>query len=128
MAQETAVHRWDAQDAAGGALPIDHDIAADGIDEFMAWFLDEDELAEGAETVGLIATDTGDSWIARVAHGELTVRTADRATSLGPVEAKARGSVSDLLLLLWRRVRLDSLDVSGDPAALARFLRRASLS
>jgi hypothetical protein len=43
------------------------------------------------------------------------------------VEAQAEGSASDLLLLLWRRIRLDSLEISGDPAALARFLRRAEL-
>jgi uncharacterized protein (TIGR03083 family) len=127
MAQETAVHRWDAQDATGEDAPIAADIAADGIDEFLTWFLDADELAEGAETVGLEATDAGATWIARVAGGELTVRSADRASALGPVEARARGTASDLLLLLWRRVRLDALDVSGDPAALARFIRRAAL-
>ena len=127
MAQETAVHRWDAQDAAGNEAPIDSGLAVDGVDEFLTWFLDGEQLEDGAETVGFVAGDTGDSWVARVAGGELTVRPADRASALGPVEARAEGTASDILLMLWRRVRLDSLAVSGDPAALARFLRRAEL-
>jgi uncharacterized protein (TIGR03083 family) len=127
MAQETAMHRWDAQDAAGEGAPIETDLAADGIDEFLTWFLDGDQLEIGAETVGFAAADTGDSWVARVADGELTVRPSARASALGPVEAQVEGSASDLLLLLWRRIRLDSLEISGDPAALARFIRRAEL-
>ena len=36
MAQEVAVHRWDAQAAAGATTPIDAALAADGIDEVLA--------------------------------------------------------------------------------------------
>ena len=35
QAQETAVHRWDAEQAAGRAFTIDPDLAADSIDEFL---------------------------------------------------------------------------------------------
>lgn len=40
MAQETAVHRWDADSAVhgtGGAAPIDDLLADDGIDELLGW-------------------------------------------------------------------------------------------
>jgi uncharacterized protein (TIGR03083 family) len=129
MAQETAVHRWDGQDALGPAEPIATDIAVDGIEEYLYQFVGANPatLADGAETVRFEASDTGDAWVARVAHGVLDVRPAGRASSLVPVEATARGSASNLLLLLWRRRRLDTLDVDGDPAAIARFLIRADL-
>ena len=35
QANETAVHRWDAQTAAGATEPIEHALAVDGIDEFF---------------------------------------------------------------------------------------------
>jgi uncharacterized protein (TIGR03083 family) len=129
MAQETAVHRWDGQGAVGAAEPIAADIAADGIDEFLFGFVGSDPstLADGAETVRFETSDTGNAWVARVAHGMLDVRPAERASSLVEVEATARGSASDVLLVLWRRRRLDTLEVSGDPAAIARFLIRADL-
>ncbi|MGH3579296.1 MAG: maleylpyruvate isomerase family mycothiol-dependent enzyme, partial [Mycobacterium sp.] len=34
-AQETAVHRWDAQQAAGRPRPVDPDLAVDGIEELL---------------------------------------------------------------------------------------------
>ncbi|MDP6213512.1 MAG: maleylpyruvate isomerase family mycothiol-dependent enzyme, partial [Acidimicrobiales bacterium] len=33
MACEAAIHRWDAEDAAGTATPIEHDLAVDVVDE-----------------------------------------------------------------------------------------------
>jgi hypothetical protein len=130
MAQETAVHRWDGQDAVEASEPIAADVAVDGIDEFLFQFVGADPamLADGAETVRFEASDTGDAWVARVAHGALDVRPSERASPLVPVEATACGSASDLLLLLWRRRRLDSVEVRGDPAAIARFLIRADLA
>src|SRR5205814_4624190 len=35
MAEETSVHRWDAEDAIGQAAPIDAGLAAEGIDELL---------------------------------------------------------------------------------------------
>ncbi len=129
MAQETAVHRWDAQNAIGERSPIAADVAVDGIEEFLFQFVgfEPASLAEGGETVRFEAADTGDAWVARVAAGELDVRRAARAGSLIPVEAVAKGSASDLLLLLWRRLRLDAVAVEGEAAAVARFLVRADL-
>ena len=39
MAQETAVHRLDAERAAGREHAIDAELAADGVDEFLFEFL-----------------------------------------------------------------------------------------
>ena len=39
MAHETAVHRWDAQQAAGTITPIDPELAKDGVDEAIQVFM-----------------------------------------------------------------------------------------
>ena len=67
MAQETAVHRWDAQNASGERSPIEADVAVDGIEEFLFQFVgfEPASLADGGETVRFEAADTGDAWVAR---------------------------------------------------------------
>src|SRR5215204_3961209 len=39
MAHETAMHRWDADQAAKRDMPIEGDLASDGIDEFLLHFI-----------------------------------------------------------------------------------------
>ena len=120
MAQETAVHRWDAEQAAGAPAPIEPDLAADGIDEFLEYFVEEKRLADGTESVRLHATDTGGDWTIRVANGALSF-THERAST----DASVTGSASDLLLLLWRRIPINALQIDGDREALTRFIARA---
>ena len=125
MAQETAVHRVDAEIAAGFRRPIPPDLAADGIDEFLEFFLpDEPErLAGPGESVHLHATDSGDEWLVTVKDGAVeTVREHAKG------DAAVRAPVSDLLLLLWRRVPAGDVEILGDRAALDRFLARAPLT
>lgn len=124
MAQVTAVHRWDGQAAVGAPAAIDRELAADGIDEFLELFITEEDgkLAEGGEAVLLRATDSIDHWLVRVADGRLAF---DREP--GPADVTAAAPLSDLLLLLWRRVTPADVDVEGDREALERFLARADL-
>jgi uncharacterized protein (TIGR03083 family) len=130
MAQETAVHRWDAEAAAGGTPPpVEADLAVDGVDEFFEHF--SDTAAAGAEAVGgtvhLHCTDTDGEWLVSepVVGGMLEV---ERAHAKG--DAAVRGAASDLLLLLWRRVGLDDagrFEVFGDPDVARRLIARADL-
>ncbi|HZD79264.1 MAG TPA: maleylpyruvate isomerase N-terminal domain-containing protein [Actinomycetota bacterium] len=124
MAQETVVHRVDAQLAAGSFEPIEPVLAADGVDEFLDVMLGEDEerLREGTETIHLHATDIEAEWLVEVADGRLTNRHEH-----GRGEAAARASASGLLLLLWRRIAPDRVEVLGDRSVLRRFLARADL-
>jgi uncharacterized protein (TIGR03083 family) len=124
MAQETAVHRWDAEDTAGNTWGIEPAIAIDGIDEFFEHFFsnDREEFANESESVHLHCTDVEGEWLVRVDGTEITV-TKGHAKG----DAAARGTASDLLLLLWRRITPDKVDVVGDAAALDRFLSRCSL-
>lgn len=127
MAQETAVHRWDAQLAAHGPEPIDGALAIDGIDEFLMFFLDGG--VDGDEPVGgsvhLHVTDPD------LAGGEWMVRfdghTPDVTTGHEKGDAALRGLASDLLLALWRRTPIGQLDVVGDEALAARFLAVSNL-
>lgn len=124
MAHETAAHRADAEHAAGRDHRIDADLAADGIDEFLAFFLPvvkSDAPALGG-SVHLHCTDT---------HGEWTVRTGDDGTYVvtrdhNKSDTALRGHAHDLLMVLWRRSPLDAVTVFGDRGLAEAFVARAS--
>jgi len=125
QAHETAIHRVDAQLAAGQTVtPFDPVLAADGIDEVLyGFFARRPSKFSSAEpySFGLIATDTPRSWLTVVdAEGAHTARL------IGEADCEVRGTASDLYLLLWNRLlwhRDDpsGLDVSGDPAGLEHW-------
>jgi uncharacterized protein (TIGR03083 family) len=124
MAHETAVHAWDARCAAGVESQIPAALASDGIDEFVFVMLDnvrEGELAL-AGSVHLHCTDVDGEW--------LIVPTSDGALQVTREHAKGacalRGSAHDLLMALWRRVPMSSIEVIGDTAVAQQFLSRAA--
>lgn len=122
MAQETAVHRWDAQLACGDAQPIDAMLAADGIDEMMDVMLgafrrwaDHHEQGRG-ETYHFHRTDGPGEWLVRFdADGPVVTRQHARG------DVAVRGAASDLLLFLWHRIPATRLEVFGDAALLDRY-------
>lgn len=119
MAQETAVHRWDAQAARGNPAPIDPELAVDGIDEMFDVFypVADGEPPGRGETVHLHRTDGDGEWLVRLGPERVVV---ERGHLKG--DAAVRGSASDLLLMLWRRIPPSDLDVFGDPEAVARLV------
>jgi uncharacterized protein (TIGR03083 family) len=125
MAQETAVHRVDAQLAGGAPEPVDAGLAADGVDEFLTVFLAEDahRFAGDGRSVALRTIDVPAEWT--VTAGE----TAAAITAGAPLDSAAtlQGEASDLLLVLWRRLPPDAVDVSGDRAFAERFLAATDL-
>ncbi|MBL3668595.1 maleylpyruvate isomerase family mycothiol-dependent enzyme [Streptomyces sp. M2CJ-2] len=111
-AQETLIHRWDAQNALGRALPFDPEFAADGVAEVFDTMAPR-QIARGRaepprHALRLRATDTGRSWT----HGP------------GEPVAEISGKAERLLLMLWGRVSAAdaSLSWSGDRAAGAAVL------
>jgi hypothetical protein len=138
MAQETLIHRLDAELAAqvatGRAVsPVPDDIAADGVDEVLIRFLGygstawPDEFAalqgprlesmDGDDTV-VVETD-GASWTVRPRPEHVDVHTG----TSGDVHAVVGADPAPLLRWLWGRGGEEKVSVSGDPA-WADYLRR----
>lgn len=122
MAQETAVHRVDAELASGSHTPIEAALAVDGIDEFLTVMLPGRAPGDGAESVHLHATDAPGEWVVEVTDGAVRVEREH-----AKADAAVRAPASDLLLLLWRRVGPEDVEVVGDDQALRRFLARPRL-
>lgn len=114
QALETAVHAWDAERAVAHPEPVVADLAADGVDEFLAVFLPRilRLRPDGwrGQSVGLVDTGTTRQW--RVTLGpEGAVETGGEA---GRADVVLRGPTSDLYLWCMNRVDTVDLDVAGD--------------
>jgi uncharacterized protein (TIGR03083 family) len=119
QANETAMHRFDMQLAAGDTEPIERSLAVDGIDELFDlipfWPL-ADRVRGAGETLHFHCTDGEGEWLARLDTDGLVV-TREHAKG----DVAARGTASDLLLFLYGRADAERLDVFGDAALLARW-------
>ena len=122
VAQETAVHCWDAVTAIGADEPIEQSVALDGIDEFLDEVLPglSHDLDGPAQTIRLHAHDTTGEWTVRAGEGSSHLTRASRQA-----DATVTATASDLLLLLWSRRSPDQVQVDGNMEALQRFLTRA---
>lgn len=126
QAHETAIHRIDAEAAAGksGTLP-DTALAADGIDELLAFFLTRPKIglrADPGRNLGVRASDADEEWSVRIGpervevlRGPGGVRT--RAVG-GSADCALTGSAADLYLFLWNRAGAEGLRVDGDTSML----------
>jgi uncharacterized protein (TIGR03083 family) len=125
QAHEAAVHRWDVQAALGRADPIDGALAVDGIDELLEVFHDQRlgpaSTAGNGETIHLHATDVDGEWVLTMApEGGTWAHAHTKA------DVAARAPASDLLLVLWNRLPLSTVETFGDTSILERW--RAAVS
>jgi uncharacterized protein (TIGR03083 family) len=125
MAMETAVHRVDAERAAGRERRIDPELAADGVDEFLVHFLPD--VVDGAPPLGgsvhVHCSDVPGEWTVTVDSGGKYAVSREHAKG----DAALRGDAHDLLMVLWRRAPLDSVTVFGDRAIAERLIARTNL-
>ena len=124
MALETAVHRIDAELAAGRTTPVDPELAADGVDEVVGFlahdFGDRSELALGADrTVELRCADR--RWALTLRADKL-----EHATAGAVADASVTGDPADLFLHVWNRpvTWVSSVVESGDPEVLTALRTR----
>jgi len=112
MAQETAVHRWDAQNTVGEPDPIDPELSSDGVDEFLDAFIPGDAIpwSGRAGTVHLHCTDTAGEWTMTLGPGAIPTY----ATGHAKADAAVRGPAHDLLMFVWRRVDPSAVEILGD--------------
>lgn len=123
MVLETVLHWWDARGAVGRPAPMDADLAADGVDEFLTVMLPRClQRRPGrwtGESVHLHRTDGDGEWWLRLDAGEATVEAGHKKGDVA-----VRGSASDLYLWCTGRGTVDTLpdlDVVGDRSVAERW-------
>lgn len=146
QAHETAIHRVDAEQAAGdtaGQCPgaagyaaagngtsFEPRFAADGVDELVMGFLARSiKRGNWAALGGSLAihahdgTAGGADWL--IAGGQ-DAPGVSRGT--GRADCDVTGPASELYLMLWNRSPADRLQVTGDPGILAAFGRALQIT
>jgi uncharacterized protein (TIGR03083 family) len=111
QAHETAVHRFDAQYAAGAESGFDPVFASDGIDEMVSGFAPRSSEFPTTRTRTMVvhADDTGDRWHLTFTSDGITTVRGD-----GPADVTLTGRASDLYLVLWNRGKDSAITVEGD--------------
>lgn len=141
MTHETAIHRIDAELAAGTPVsPVPADLALDGIDEILKLFIAYGSLTWRDELGGLlddpdrhpvlVTTEPTDREPARAwtvaAHPD-AISAADANSNDPDAALTVFGRPDAVLRWLWNRPEPDAVHIAGDPLLLAQFqaLKRA---
>jgi uncharacterized protein (TIGR03083 family) len=125
QAHETAIHRADADSAAGTMPEYEADFAADGIDELIMGFGRRRKYQPGSNAartrLRVLATDTGDAWLVEAHEGRLQPRRY--AGDLPEAGCTVSGPASGLYLYLWNRAGAAraGVTVAGDPGLLSTW-------
>jgi uncharacterized protein (TIGR03083 family) len=128
MAQETVIHRADAELGAGVEIaPIPVDLARDGIDEFLVAFVAYGSRTWPDEFGDLLSSSDGRAlrveipdavWVIQPGPEGVNVRTSDVESA----QAVVRAESADMLLWLWNRADDDAVTIDGDTGVVA-YLR-----
>jgi uncharacterized protein (TIGR03083 family) len=128
QAHETAIHRVDAQQAAGirepGLDPFAPGLAADGVDELLMGFARRDSKrglrSDPPCWLAIHAAGGGGDWLVRM--GPDTAQVTRGAVPAGERPAgrgcEVTGPPAALYLLLWNRGAADGLEMRGDARVL----------
>jgi uncharacterized protein (TIGR03083 family) len=126
QAHETAVHRVDAELAAGlPVTPLPARFAADGIAELLACFITRPGgglRADPPRSLRVLCTDTDDVWLVRIGPGNVEVTAA-----ADEPDCQVSGRAADLYLALWNRSSADALTIEGDGRVLGLFRDRVQI-
>jgi uncharacterized protein (TIGR03083 family) len=112
QAHETAIHRSDAEAAAGGTTPFDTDFALDGIDEVLTVFAARRKGFEPA-TLRLAPTDGPPVVVTLTASGAVVADPGE------PPDVTVSGPASEVYRWLWNRPA--EVEYGGDPALAQRW-------
>jgi uncharacterized protein (TIGR03083 family) len=110
QAHETAVHRVDAEQAAGRPSRVDPAFAEDGVDELLCGFLPRSRSLRAARPRRLLVSTGDRHW--RVVIGPEPAVTEVPAPE--PADATISGPAETLYLALWNRLPWHELTVTGD--------------
>lgn len=127
QAHETAIHRIDAETAAGQVRPCAPRFAVDGIDELLTGFLARPRgrlTADPPVSLAVRATDADAAWTIRIEPDRRVVsRDAD-----GSADCTVSGPATRIYPMLWNRAGTGGLDVRGDLAVLDLWRDRARVT
>ncbi|APU15778.1 MULTISPECIES: maleylpyruvate isomerase family mycothiol-dependent enzyme [Actinoalloteichus] len=124
QAYETAVHRVDVETALGRPIsPMRPRFAAGGIEELLAGFHGRRRSpvrTDSPRTLRVRATDVADAdWIVRLSdEPPRTERTAEESPV---VDCTYEGPAAELYLVLWNRLPLETVRISGDVTLAHRW-------
>ena len=123
QAHETAVHRWDAERAAGRPAAIDPMLASDGVDEYfeivIPRLVDRRHIALPGGSMHVHCTDVPGEWLVWADDsGYQMIRAHQKG------DAALRGPAEPILLRLWGRTsqRADEMSPIGDESVLDAWL------
>lgn len=112
---ENLVHRVDAEQMAGLESEVDSDEGMDGVSERFEEFVHrKPERPSGS--FHLHRTDGPGEWTAKVEDDELIV-TQEHAKG----DAAAKGSGAELLLAMWGRTSVDTLETFGEASLVEEW-------
>jgi uncharacterized protein (TIGR03083 family) len=129
MAQETVIHRIDAELGTGQPVaPVPDDLAIDGIDELLNVFLAYSVLEWGRYFTSILSQSAGHTysvetdgarWGIEISPSAVTVSDAPPSSP----EVRISGSPTAVLRWVWNRDRNESLDLSihGPAEAVAQL-------
>ncbi len=114
QSHETAIHRLDAEQAAGSATPFPAAAAADGIDELLTLVPQRCTVADGGgRRLHLVPSDAPGEWQVELSATSLVVRVGEPGG-----DCSVRGPAGDLFALLMNRRDAAGLEVTGDADVL----------
>ncbi|MEV4617345.1 maleylpyruvate isomerase family mycothiol-dependent enzyme [Asanoa sp. NPDC049573] len=124
MAQETVIHRIDAELGAGQPVaPLPADLAVDGVDELLkifvgycvgVWTDDFKEILDASPGRSYALRTDGAAWRVRIAPGTFTVEDGDAADA----DVTVGGPPAALLRWVWHRQPGGEVTVDGPAGAL----------
>jgi len=129
MAQEVAVHCYDAELAHAATTPVDPELAVDGIDEVLRLMLGgpgwEDYDTPHPVNATVAVESGGRTWLAEAGPDAVTV-SGERYDGVDRPEpaATVSGDPESLLLWLWGRRDHDAVTFGGDREVLREFRAR----
>lgn len=121
--QEIAVHTYDAQLTVGAPQPLPDEVALDGVEEFLSTCCATTSAWPHEPAAVDYHTAEGRSWRlwlsadgARTARlsGPCTLPSIAAGKDPDAADASARGTASELVLTLYGRVPVGSLELDGD--------------
>lgn len=123
--QEAMVHAYDAQITVGAERvePFPDEAALDGVDEFLTTCCEgADPWPHGGTSVLEFQVTGGDAWrVSLGADGTRTTRRPSAPADPDAAFASARGTAAELVLALYGRAPLESLELQGDLRQLELF-------